>query len=91
MFNKKMAIIPALLSVSLLAFPASALAGVTGSSTIMVTVPALGSSGGSFTSGGTGDEQQSQPVVSLDEAINTAKQVFPIPAQEAAWKPLFIH
>lgn len=85
MFKKGMAIIPVILSASLLVSPMPTLAGVAGSDsitvTLPVTVPAYGSSGGSFTSGGAGGDQQSQPAISLDEAASTVKQAFTIPAQ----------
>lgn len=78
MFKKGLSIIPAILSVSLLAFPATTLAGVSGSVSTTVTVPAVFSSGGGFSSD-SGNEQKIQPTVNLDKAISIFKQAFTVP------------
>ncbi|SPF53361.1 putative S-layer protein [Candidatus Desulfosporosinus infrequens] len=81
MFNKGLAILPVILTVTLLASPVITLAGVAVSSSVTVTVPAVVSSGGNFSLGDLNSAQQSQPAISLDKATNTVKQAFTIPAQ----------
>lgn len=85
MLKKGLAMIPVLMSVTLLASPVAALAAVSGSSGVMVpiftTAGGATATSGTTVLGGSGSDQQSQPNISLDKAISTFKQAFTIPAQ----------
>lgn len=81
MLKKELAMVSAIMSVTMLAFPVTTLGDVVKADSVTITVPGGVSSSWSSGSSGSSSPQQSQPAISLDKAISTVKQAFKISPQ----------